>query len=161
MNRDDQTRGAGWRRLGLWDLTALLALGLGPWLFFMALRDHYLGRWGVAAQGTVVEKDSYLGGGRVRHWKYRVRYQFVTRQSKVIEGSDSELSEKEWEKLRLAGAVTVLYEPRWPALNRAVRHLDWFSTAFLIALGWISIVYAIRILRIDKELLKRLFSLDA
>ena len=160
MNRDDQTRGAGWRRLDLWDLTALLALGLGPWLFFMGLRDPYLGRWGVAAQGTVVGKDSYRTG-RTHYWKYEVRYQFATRQSKVIEGSDSELSQEEWEKLRLGGAVTVLYEPRWPALNRPVRQTDWASVALYIFLGSLSIGYAIRILRIDKELRKRLFFLDA
>jgi hypothetical protein len=105
--------------------------------------ERELGRRGLVAQGTVVDKEST----RVTHRKksgatetqttYSVRYRFAIGAGAAFE-AERQVGEEAWKPLRQDGPVAVRYLPEDPTVNR----LDAERTAGVSTLAAIGIVLA-------------------
>lgn len=128
-----------WRDLISAVFGAIFALAIAAFCFFISLHDYYLERYGAVVQGVVLEKGPLTSGARADQRQarpdYFVKYRFTTRDGAVMEATDSELSYQEWIELSTGGPVTILYEPRWPAMSRPVRHINWIPTVAGAAFG--------------------------
>lgn len=137
-----QKNGSATRRIWMWAIGSLLALGFGAAVVSIALSfpdKSTLTSQGVEVQAQVT--DHYYLGGSNRGTNYNVSYQFTPRgAAKPVEKKAEPVSMRAWQDMSEGDAVTVTYLPSDPSVSQLSSQLHMLPTLLVATVSLASFI---------------------